>query len=197
MKKEKNMPHPLVTQLRFARSEFVRCLEGISDEDARHRIMPMNCISWMVGHLAAQEQYYFTYFPQGKVPHPQLNKLVGFGHPASTPPLADMWQAWHDITKSADTFLDTLTAEQLLTHLEQEINGFEESLFGMVSKKVLAQSSIRSGESVGTRMLRTIYHYFFHTGEAHAIRQQLGHPDLPYFVGDMEAAVYAINRRTG
>jgi hypothetical protein len=26
-------------------------LEGVSDEDARHRIMPMNCISWMVGHL--------------------------------------------------------------------------------------------------------------------------------------------------
>ena len=28
------MPHPLVKQLRFARSEFARCLEGISDEDA-------------------------------------------------------------------------------------------------------------------------------------------------------------------
>ncbi len=25
------MTHPLVTQLRFARSEFVRCLEGVSD----------------------------------------------------------------------------------------------------------------------------------------------------------------------
>ena len=185
------MPHPLVIQLRFARSEFVRCLEGISEIDARHRIMPMNCISWMVGHLAAQEQYYFIYYPQGKVPHPQLNKLVGFGHPASTPPLAEMWQDWHDITKAADSFLDTLTEEQLLTHLEQEITGFEDSLFGMVSKKVLAQKSVRSGESVGTRMLRTIYHYFFHTGEAHAVRQQLGHPDLSYFVGDMEAAVYA------
>ena len=80
------MTHPLVTQLRFARSEFVRCLEGVSDEDARHRIMPMNCISWMVGHLAAQEQYYYIYFPQVEVPHPQLNKLVGFGHPASADP---------------------------------------------------------------------------------------------------------------
>ena len=79
------MTHPLVTQLRFARSEFVRCLEGVTDEDARHCIMPMNCISWMVGHMAAQEQYYFIYFPQGEVPHPQLNKLVGFGHPATTP----------------------------------------------------------------------------------------------------------------
>ncbi len=184
------MAHPLVTQLRFARSEFVRCLEGISDEDARHRIMPMNCISWMVGHLAAQEQYYFVYFPKGKVPYPQLIKSVGFGHPATTPPLADMWQAWHDITKVADTFLDTLTTEQLLTHLEQKISGFEDSAFGEVSKRILAQSSVRSFESVGTRMLRTTYHYFFHTGEAHAIRQQLGHPDLPWFVGDMKTAVY-------
>ena len=179
------MPHPLVTQLRFARSEFVRCLEGVSDEDARHRIMPMNCISWMVGHLAAQEQNYFVFFPQGKVPHPQLNKLVGFGQPASTPPLVDMWQVWHDITAEADTFLDTLTAEQLLTHLEQDIKAFEDSQFGIASKQILAQSSVRSGESVGTRMLRTTYHYFFHMGEAHAIRQQLGHPDLPYFVGGM------------
>jgi hypothetical protein len=49
------MPHPLVSQLRFARSEFVRCLEGVSDEDARHRIMPKNstilCFSPRVKYL--------------------------------------------------------------------------------------------------------------------------------------------------
>jgi hypothetical protein len=96
-----------------------------------------------------------------------------------------MWHVWHDITEAADTYLDTLTTEQLLTHLEQDISTFEDALFGTATKQMLAQRSVRSGESVGTRMLRTIYHYFFHTGEAHAIRQQLGHPDLPYFVGDM------------
>ncbi|MEN8172111.1 MAG: DUF664 domain-containing protein [Chloroflexota bacterium] len=183
------MTHPLVTQLRFARSEFARCLEGVSDEDARRRIMPMNCISWMVGHLAAQEQYYFVFFPQGKVPHPQLNKLVGFGQPATTPPLADMWQVWHDITAAADPFLDTLTMEQLEIYPEQETEGFEESLFGSASedvmKRILAQGSVKSNESHGTKLLRTTFHYFFHTGEAHAVRQQLGHPDLPYFVGGM------------
>lgn len=179
------MAHPLVKQLRFARSEFARCLEGISDEDSRKRLLPMNCMSWMVGHLAAQEQYYFVFFPQGSVPHPQLNQLVGFGHPATTPPLDEMWQVWNDITAVADKFLETLTEEQLDIYLEQDIKGFEASLFGMVSKKVLEQESVSSGESVGTRILRTTYHYFFHTGEAHAIRQQLGHPDLPYFVGGM------------
>lgn len=187
--KGRNKIHQLVTQLRFARSEFVRCLEGVSEEDARHRIMPMNCISWMVGHMAAQEQYYFNYFPHGEFPHSELNKLVGFGHPATTPSLADMWQAWHDITAAADPFLDTLTTEQLEIYPEQTTEGFEESLFGYASeevmKKILAKGKFQSGESYGTRILRVTYHYFFHTGEAHAVRQQLGHPDLPYFVGDM------------
>ena len=35
------MTNPLVKQLRFARSEFKRCLEGISDEDSRKRILPI------------------------------------------------------------------------------------------------------------------------------------------------------------
>ena len=183
------MIHPLVTQLRFARSEFVRCLEGVSDEDARHRVMPMNCISWMVGHMAAQEQYYFGFFPQGEVPHPNLNKLVGFGHPATTPPLADMWQVWNEITAAVDPFLDTLTQKKLEIYPEQKPERLEESLFGWASEevmeRVLAEGSFQSAESYGTRILRTTYHYFFHTGEAHAVRQQLGHPDLPYFVGDM------------
>lgn len=188
------MPHPLVTQLRFARSEFARCLEGISDEDARHRFLPMNCISWMVGHMAVQEQFYFVFFPQGEVPRPYLNKVAGYGHPASTPALDEMWQAWHDITKATDAHMDTLTEEDLQPHLRRETgsgeNGYEAALFGNLSNKALEKGVIRSWENVGTMLLRTTYHYFFHTGEAHAIRQQLGHPDLPWFVGNMEAAFY-------
>jgi hypothetical protein len=39
-------------------------------------------------------------------------------------------------------------------------------------------------------LTRNIYHYWFHTGEAHAIRQMLGHGRLPQFVGDMSTAMY-------
>ena len=39
-------------------------------------------------------------------------------------------------------------------------------------------------------LMRTIYHYWFHTGEAAAVRQLLGHTGLPEFVGDMSAATY-------
>ena len=33
------MPHPLVAQLRFARSEFVRGLSDVNDEESRRRFM--------------------------------------------------------------------------------------------------------------------------------------------------------------
>ena len=60
------MTLPLVTQLHFARSEFVRSMAGLTDDDARHRFEPMNCISWMIGHLAAQENFYWVRMAQGK-----------------------------------------------------------------------------------------------------------------------------------
>lgn len=162
--------HPLVTQLQFARSEFMRCLDGVPAADAERRLEPMNCISWMVGHLANQEHWYWVQLAQGERLFPELNNLVGFGKPASTPPLAEMLKTWQTVTTMADRYLETLTTEQLTTFLEfrgQRVN-----------------------ESIGTMLLRNIYHYWFHTGEAHAVRQQLGHPDLPQFVGGMETAVY-------
>ena len=70
--------HPLVAQLHFTRSEFLRSIEGVSEEDAVRRIMPMNCISWYVGHLANQEQFFWVLFGQQKIVVPGLNDLVGY-----------------------------------------------------------------------------------------------------------------------
>ncbi|MFL7790778.1 MAG: DinB family protein [Anaerolineae bacterium] len=168
------MAHFLVDQLRFARSEFVRCLEGVSEEDGRRRLEPMNCISWIVGHLANQEHRYWVVLGQGQNLAPGLNGLVGYGKPSSTPPLSEMWDTWRSVTAAADAYLDTLTPEIMLTHFEHE------------GKPV--------AESVGTMLMRNLYHYWFHTGEGHAIRQMLGHPDLPQFVGDMARASYRPER---
>ena len=164
------MPHPLVTQLWFARSEFVRCLNGVSEADGVRRLEPMNCISWSVGHLAHQEQTYWVLLAQGRVLYPELVKLVGWGYPATTPSLAEMWEMWRAITAAADEYLDTVTQEILLTHLEGE------------------DGPVR--ENVGTMLLRNMYHYWFHLGEAHAVRQMLGHGALPQFVGNMSKALY-------
>jgi hypothetical protein len=168
--KGEEMTHPLVTQLRFARSELVRCLEGVSDEDARRHLEPMNCISWIVGHLAYQENVYWMLRAQGQNLAPDLHQRVGWGQPPSTPPLDEMWAVWHTITSAVDRYLDTLTPELLQIHLEWKGNPLP--------------------ENIGTMLLRNIYHYWFHIGEAHAIRQMLGHPDLPQFVGDISKAPY-------
>ena len=164
------MPHPLVTQLRFARSELARCLDGVSEEDGRRRLEPMNCISWIVGHLAHQENTYWVLQAQREVLAPDLHRAVGWGYPATTPSLEEIWSVWRTITGAADRYLDTLTPATLQTHLEWD--------------------GKRLAESVGTRLLRNIEHYWFHLGKAHAIRQMLGHASLPQFVGDMSQAVY-------
>jgi uncharacterized damage-inducible protein DinB len=168
------MAHFLVDQLRFARSEFVRCLEGVSEKDARHHHGPMNCISWIVGHLANQEHRYWVILGQGQDLAPGLNDLVGYGKPASTPSLGEMWDTWRTVTAAADRYLDTLTPELLQTYFERE--------------------GKPGPESVGTMLFRNIGHYWFHTGEAHAIRQMLGHADLPQFVGDLSRAPYRPER---
>ena len=109
------MALPLVDQLRFARHEFVRCLAGVADADARRRFAPMNCISWMVGHLASQENGYWVLIAQGESIQSDLHRLVGYGSPPSTPPLDEMWAAWREITTAADRDLDTLTPALLTT----------------------------------------------------------------------------------
>lgn len=164
------MTYLLVEQLRFARSEFRRGLDGVSAEEAVRRIIPLNSISWMVGHLANQENRYWVSLGQGKILAPGLNERVGYHKPASTPPLDEMWAAWGEITAAADAFLDTLTPEKLQT------------FFVWKDKPV--------DESIGTMLQRNIYHYWYHTGEAAAVRQILGHTDLPEFVGDMSAAIF-------
>ncbi len=52
--KERGLPmaHPLVDRLRFARRRFRCGLAGSTEGDARRRFLPMNCISWNIGHLA-------------------------------------------------------------------------------------------------------------------------------------------------
>jgi hypothetical protein len=111
------MPHPLVVQLRFTRSEFKRALDGVTEAEARQRFLPMNCISWNVGHLAWQEQRYFLFFGQNRMPLPQINDLFAYGAPASTPSLHEIWTAWNTITHAVDPWLDALVTEKLLEHV--------------------------------------------------------------------------------
>jgi len=160
------MTHPLVLQLRFTRSEFLRGIKGITEKEASKRFPPMNCISWNVGHLAWQEQRYFLSFGQGLTLYPEIAKDFSYGAPASTPSLKEMLTAWQKITKAAEPWLDTMTSE------------------------MLQQNVISNGKQIqykyGNLLQRVIYHYWYHLGENMAIRQNLGHKKLPQFVGSID-----------
>ncbi len=160
------MPHPLVEQLRFARAEFQRGLGGVTPVEAQERFLPMNCISWNVGHLAWQEQRYWLINEQGITLYPDIDRVFRSGNPASNPLLEDVQAAWQAITTAADPWLDTLTTETLL--LPFTLDGVPQRY------------------NLGSRLYRTTYHYWYHTGENAAIRQMLGHTDLPQFVGPVE-----------
>ncbi len=160
------MSHPIVDQFHFTRSEWLRGLQDISEEDAARHFGPMNCISWTVGHLAWQEQRYFLQRWQGIVLFPQLNELYAYRAPMSTPSLQEMLDLWRQVTQAVDPFLDTLTTEIL----QQEL---------LLKGKVVDQS-------IGSALHRTTYHYWYHIGEIQAIRQMLGHANLAEYVGDLE-----------
>ena len=75
--------------------------------------------------------------------------------------------AWKAITTAADSWLETLTPTKLLEH-------------PVVNGKTIARLH-------GNMLQRVIYHYWYHTGENLAIRQQLGHKRLPQFVGAIDS----------
>ncbi len=166
------MTTSLVHQLHFARTELLRALDGLSEEDAARRLPPVNCISWMVGHLANQEARYWVMFAQGDTEFSTLKDLVGYGSPATTPSLAEMLALWRVITARADDFLNTLTPTRQLEFLTWR------------EKKM--------PESTGTLLQRVTYHYFYHIGEAQAVRQMLGHTNLPEFIGDFDGYAYRL-----
>lgn len=161
------MAHQLVLQLRSTRSEFVRGLDGVSSSDGARCVPPVHSISWIVGHLAWQEQHNWLTRTQGQTLLPALNELVAPGQPATTPALSEMWSAWHTIVAAVDPYLDMLTTATL--------------------QQPMLDNGQPGSDAIGTVLQRQIYHYWYHLGEALAIRHWLGHTEVPLFIGDLHS----------
>ena len=154
----------IINQLIFARSEFKKGFNGISEKDGGKRLMPVNSIGWIVGHLAWHEQYYWMTRAQEKILVPEIIDQLGFRRPASTPSLKKMILYWEKITRGSDDYLYQLKESDLLDHMIVE------------GRKLHF--------NIGTMISRVIYHYWYHNGEMQALRQLMGHSDLPEFVSD-------------
>lgn len=154
----------IVNQLKFARSEFKKGFSGVSEEEGARRLLPINSISWIVGHLAWHEQLYWLTRLQGYTIFPELNDLAAFNGPASQPSLKEMIACWEAVTRETDTYLTGLQPKDLAANVI--VNGKELPF------------------NIGTMLSRVIYHYWYHNGEMQAVRQLLGHTHLPDFVSD-------------
>jgi hypothetical protein len=159
------MSHPAVVQLRFARSELLRGLEDLPEDDGRRRIGPANSIAWNIGHLAWQEQRYWLVRIGGLEPiEPRLDVEFCFGCPSHDAGLGEMWAIWRRVRTAADPILDGLDTAELERPRSHDGQGF----------------------TAGSLLYRTIYHYWFHLGESMGLRQAMGHAGLAQFVGRID-----------
>jgi len=145
--------HLLVQMYNLARKEFERNLDGLTDADARKRLEPMNCISWIIAHVANQQHTFFVDWPQGKETDPRY-RPYGYGSLASQPPLDEAMALWRDACNEADVWLQAATSDNL---------------------QVTSHPTSPEGESGGTLLVRCIFHTWCHLGEISSIRQILGH----------------------
>jgi hypothetical protein len=156
--------HPLVEMQHVTREEFLRGVMGgrqggntqpLSDEAARRRIEPMNCISWIIGHMAHQEHAYFVAWPKNMPSEPQYAAFA-YGSAPSQPPLDEVMALWRATCEAADALLHAVDEESL-------------------KQPIIAPHPGVEHDNLGTRITRNIFHYWSHIGEISAIRQMLGH----------------------
>ncbi len=151
--------HTLAQLLKLTRKEFERNLVGLTDEDARKHVAPMNCISWIIAHVACQHRAFFVDWPAGRQTDSRYLPY-GYGAPPSQPSLEEAMTLWQDACKGADAWLEAATGESL---------------------QGICPNSLAQGESWGTLLVRSIFHTWCHLGEISSIRQILGHRP-PQFV---------------
>lgn len=158
--------HTLVEMLLLSRKEFERNLAGLADEDARKHIKPMNCISWIIAHVAAQHRVFFVEWPLGASPDSRYT-AYSYGAPASEPLFDEALHLWKDACTDSMPYLESVTDDSL---------------------RIVDPAPFPQKESRGTLLVRCIFHTWCHLGEISSIRQILGHKP-PQFV-DMHGWTY-------
>ncbi len=164
------MKHYLVTQLEFAREEFQRVMQGVTSREGEKVLSPFNSLGFMVGHMAVHEHTMWLVMAEQRELYSDIGERFGSGVAATVPQWNEVWDVWHRVTQESDSFLASITDH----NVDATLNFREEGM----------------DESIGHTLLRVIKHYWFHIGEAHGLRQALGHQDIPDFVGDVKRMRY-------
>lgn len=140
----------------FALSEFERGLEGLSEDEAQRRIEKAGGSRMnAISWTAAHIAGHWLHRPA------RLDRY-NFGSDDPTPPTLAEARALLAEARAYTSGWLARADDRLMAHVPEGTGG----------------------ENVGTALMRAILHTWFHAGEINAVRQMLGHPEIP-FVGQM------------
>jgi hypothetical protein len=146
----------------FALAEFERGLQGLTEEEAAVRMKKAD------GSSMNAIAWTVAHIAGHWLNRPEHLRRYSWGSDDPTPPsLADAI-AW---LREGRAFA------------ERWLPGADDALLQRVP-----EDGSTGGENIGTAVLRATLHTWFHTGEINAVRQMLGHAEIPY-VGKMLGVV--------
>ena len=158
--------------VRFAISEFQRVLEGLADEEAQICTSKpdgsqMNAVTWTIGHIAMHWLFAYALMTRERMPIGE-RLFFGPGDDPTPPSLGDMRTMFADATARTEGWLPDVDDDLLSSKRD----------FGPLAD-----------ETLGTQLMRAVLHTWFHTGEVNAVRQMLGHAEIPFvgrLIGNLE-----------
>lgn len=153
-------PPRLVRLLWDAYDEVERVAGALPTPGQGRAIGRLNAGSWIVAHVAQQQEAYWCTGAQGLEPDEWLAGLdVGFGSEPSVPDYAESLAAFGRVRARAIPYLRSLRDGDLDSIME---------------------SSRGSGgaPTVGDLLVRSVGHLFVHTGELATIASLVGAPDM-------------------
>ena len=150
-------PPRLVRLLWDAYDEVERVAGALPTPGHGRAIGRLNAGSWIVAHVAQQQEAYWCTGAQGLEPDAWLAGLdVGFGSEPSVPDYAESLAAFGRVRARAIPYLRSLRDGDLDAVMEP---------FGR-------------GQTVGDLLVRSVGHLFVHTGELATIASLVGAPDM-------------------
>lgn len=153
-------PPRLVRLLWDAWDELERVAEALPTPGRGRPIGRLNAGSWIVAHVAQQQDAYWCTGAQGLEPDAWLaDHEVGFGSGPSVPDYHEALAALGRVRARAIPYLRSLRDENLEAVMQP------------------AQGS-RRAQTVGDMLVRAIGHVFVHTGELATVASLVGAPDL-------------------
>ena len=164
----------LAGMVREAWADLDRVVEGLTREDAEHRLPNASAISWTVAHCTHMVDSWLNVNFQGTSPHPSLNgDNLREGAAGDALDWSEVQVAVEEVRTIARHFLNALTEDDLSA--TRPYTGSIEALRS-------------TGISPRYALMRISAHHYFHVGEIASARSALGH-DVGDYPGLMKGCL--------